>query len=87
MATDPEVREMGQRIRYVRLRRGITQMWLAERVEVSKQAMYAIEAGRSEAKARHVKRIAKALRVSADYLLGLKDEEISEERLSTYAVA
>jgi DNA-binding XRE family transcriptional regulator len=77
---DPELAAIGHRIRTVRNRRGITQLWLATRAEISKQAMYAIEVGRADAKATRIARIAKALRVSTDYLLGLKDEEIVDDR-------
>jgi transcriptional regulator with XRE-family HTH domain len=82
---DPE--GIGKRIRFVRERRGITQLWLAQRAGISKQGMYAIETGKADPRATRLAMIAKALRVSADYLLGLKDEEISEDRLAGVAVA
>lgn len=88
METDPEaVAAIGKRIRAVREHRGITQRWLADQVGVSKQAMNAIEAGRSEAKATRIATIARVLRVTADHLLGLKEDEISEHSFTALAVA
>jgi DNA-binding XRE family transcriptional regulator len=78
--TDRDGAEIGRRIKDVRQRRGITQMWLADKVGITKQAMYAIEAGKATPKAPHVARIARLLRVSSDYLLGLKDEQIVDDR-------
>ena len=74
-------RIIGQRIREVRQLRGISQQWLARRAGISKQAMYAIETGEVDPRATRIIDIAKALRVSTDYLLGVKDhEDLSEPR-------
>jgi transcriptional regulator with XRE-family HTH domain len=81
-----ETTGIGKRIRDVRQRRGITQMWLAKRAGITKQAMYAIEAGNVDPRATRVAKIAQALRVSTDYLLGIRDEEIVDDRRELYAV-
>ena len=77
---------IGKRIRSVRERRGITQKWLAERVGITKQSLYAIEKGDIDIRGSRVAAFAKALRVSADYLLGLKEEELSD-KIEALAVA
>jgi len=84
--TERDGAEIGRRIKDVRQRRGITQMWLAEKTGITKQAMYAIEAGKAVPKAPHVAKIARLLRVSSDYLLGLKDEKIVEDRQHVLAL-
>lgn len=78
---------IGSRIKEVRQRRGITQMWLAKRIGISKQGLYAIESGLADPRASRIADIARALRVSTDYLLGLKDEEELVDITENYAVA
>ena len=78
---------VGERIKEVRQRRGITQLWLAQRIGISKQGMYAIEAGHADPRSSRVAEIARALRVSTDYLLGLKDEEELLDSIEVCAVA
>jgi transcriptional regulator with XRE-family HTH domain len=70
-----EGESIGQRIKSVRERRGITQKWLAEQIRISKQAMWAIENGGGDIGGKRVAEFAKILRVSSDYLLGLKEDE------------
>jgi transcriptional regulator with XRE-family HTH domain len=77
---------IGKRIRYVREKRGITQKWLAERIGITKQAMYKIEKSNIDLRGSRIAEFAKVLRVSSDYLLGLKEEEISD-RIERLAVA
>jgi len=81
-----EGESIGKRIRSVRLRRGITQKWLAEKVGISKQAMYAIETGDSDLGGSRVAAFAKALRVSSDYLLGLKETEELSDNIEEFVV-
>jgi transcriptional regulator with XRE-family HTH domain len=67
------------------MRYGMSQAELARRVGISIQGMNLIEAGKTpDPAASRVREIARVLRVSADYLLGLKDD-IEKER--TPAVA
>jgi len=61
---------MGDRIRGVRARQRITQAGLAHRVGISPTAMNAIEGDEVDPRASRVLKIAEALGVSTDYLLG-----------------
>jgi len=78
---------LGKRIREVRRHRGISQQWLAQQAGLSKQALYAIETGEVDPRASRVAKIAKALRVTSDYLLGLKDTEELGDMVRPLAVA
>lgn len=72
---------LGARIRRARTRYGMSQAELARRVGISIQGMNLIEAGKTpDPAASRVREIARVLRVSADYLLGLKDD-IDKEQL------
>ena len=66
---------------------GISQQWLAQQAGLSKQALYAIETGEVDPRASRVAKIAKALRVTSDYLLGLKDTEELGDMVRPLAVA
>jgi transcriptional regulator with XRE-family HTH domain len=72
---------LGVRIRMHRVRLGWKQVDLAEKVGISTQAISLIEMGKTEPRANHIRKIADALGVSADYLLGRKDTW--NERLPT----
>lgn len=63
-----ELNNLGNRIRTVRQRRGITQEQLAEKVDISTNFMSLIENGRNMSVETLVK-IAEALGVTVDYLL------------------
>lgn len=63
-----------ERLRQVRQQRSLKQRELAELVHVSAQTIYDIESGRRRAHAELVAQLAQALRVSADYLLGISDD-------------
>jgi transcriptional regulator with XRE-family HTH domain len=64
------------RLAYVREKRGYTQAELADMVNLSSQQIYRYENAKTEPDAKIVARIARALRVSTDYLLGLTDSPI-----------
>jgi transcriptional regulator with XRE-family HTH domain len=67
---------IGARIRKARVKYGMSQAELARRIKVSLNAMNKIELGETpDPRASRIKAIADVLRVSADYLLGRKDEE------------
>lgn len=66
---------LGKRIRDVRLRYGMSQAELARRIGITPQAMNAIENESVDPRASRVAAIARILRVSSDYLLGLRDDE------------
>jgi transcriptional regulator with XRE-family HTH domain len=67
---------IGARIRKARVKYGMSQAELARRIKISLNAMNKIELGETpDPRASRIKAIADVLRVSADYLLGRKDEE------------
>jgi transcriptional regulator with XRE-family HTH domain len=66
----------GDRIRKARLNYGMSQAELARRSGISKNAMNEIETNKTlNPGALQVKAIARALRVRADYILGMDDDE------------
>ena len=66
---------LGSRVREVRERLGMTQEKLAQQVEIERNTLWYIEAGRTKhPRADQVAALAQALHVSADYLLGLTDD-------------
>ncbi len=62
---------LGQTIKELRMEKGITQPQLAEMVGVSKGMISIWENNINEPKATFIKKLAIALEVTADYLLGL----------------
>jgi transcriptional regulator with XRE-family HTH domain len=78
---------LGERIRRVRLRYGMSQAELARRIKVSLNTMNKIEAGETpDPRASRIKAIADVLGVSADFLLGREDED-SERTPTALALA
>jgi len=71
---------IGKRIKYLREKRGMSQTKLANLAKIGKSTLSEYEAGKANPTADVVKRIAKVLNVSADYLLGISDvyEQIDE---------
>ena len=70
---------LGKRIRHARIRYGMSQAELARRIGISTQGMNLIEADKTpDPAASRIREIARVLKVSADYLLSLKDEPESE---------
>ena len=70
---------LGDRIRKAREYCGMSQSELARRIKVSKQALYQMEGGKTEDPGvLKIKGIALALRVNANYLLGLSEDMQSE---------
>ncbi|MDE6441386.1 MAG: helix-turn-helix domain-containing protein [Clostridia bacterium] len=64
---------LGTRIKELRIERGLTQPQLAKMVGVSNAVISFWENNINEPKASYVKKLAKCLNVSTDYLLGLSD--------------
>lgn len=62
-------KEIGSRIKGIRKERGITQEQLAEYADVSVDFIGLVETGRSSLKVPTLAKIAKALNISADYLI------------------
>ena len=70
---------LGDRVRKARERYGMSQAELSRRVDISKNAMNLIETNKTTAPAASiVKGIADVLRVTTDYLLGRKEDDIRE---------
>lgn len=65
---------IGETIKELRTERGISQNALARQIGVSQKAIDYWERGINEPKASYVSALAQFFGVSADFLLGLKDE-------------
>lgn len=61
--------EIGMRIRIVRKERGYTREQLAEYADMSSNFLGAVETGKKSMKVQNLAKIAKALDVTADYLI------------------
>lgn len=80
------VKDIGQRIAELRRERGLKQEELAELATLSRISIARYEAGKIEPGAKALGRIADALEVPADFLLGRNEEmqqEISEKVLGS----
>ena len=80
------VKDIGQRIAELRRERGLKQEELAELATLSRISIARYEAGKIEPGAKALGRIAEALEVPADFLLGRNDDtrnEISEKLLKS----
>lgn len=66
---------LGEKIKDLRLEKGLTQPQLAKLIGVSNGIISIWENNINEPKATYIKRLAKTFHVSSDYLLGLKDSE------------
>lgn len=73
-----DVSKLGERLRQIRKRIGMTQAELASRSMVSQQTISKLESGRARSTTELVK-IARALNVTADYLYGAESEEFVGE--------
>ena len=69
---------MGDRIRMHRARLHLSQTDLAKLIGISLTSMSAIERGDTDPRASRIKKLAEILGVSADYLLGHREEDDSE---------
>lgn len=73
---------IGKRIQLLREMIGMTQKELADKIQISYSVMNRIESGERPARDEEIKRIAKALDVSTDYLLGLTDVKNPTDKIS-----
>jgi len=71
---DDKSETIGQRIAKIRKIKGISQQILADKIGINRYLVSDYELGRARIYDEMVKRFAIALKVSADYLLGLKDD-------------
>ncbi|MEP7286960.1 MAG: helix-turn-helix transcriptional regulator [Chloroflexota bacterium] len=75
----------GERLRQLRESHGLTQQQLAERLLMNINQIHRYENGTADPSAFQLKRIAKELQVTSDYLLGLvdaTDEHLQESTLT-----
>lgn len=66
---------LGERIKQARVDAGLTQQQLGDIVNVNKSTIAGYESGNREPDALKIIKIAKALNVTGDYLLGIDDEQ------------
>jgi transcriptional regulator with XRE-family HTH domain len=76
----PEFNTPGPRIKRVRIKRGLSQADLADLVGVSREAIAAYESGRIRLLDDMIARLAVALSVTSDELLGLKVSPLEDDR-------
>ncbi|MCQ6530528.1 helix-turn-helix domain-containing protein [Bacillus mycoides] len=74
----------GQRLKALRLEKGMTQQQLADVLEIEKSNISRFESGKQSPSSENTVKMAKLFNVSVDYLLGLSahktlDKETSEE--------
>jgi transcriptional regulator with XRE-family HTH domain len=70
---------IGVRVKRLRIERGLTQMELAERADISQAVISRLEADvRRNVNADVLKALAKALGCTTDYLVGMHEDEESE---------
>jgi transcriptional regulator with XRE-family HTH domain len=67
----PDSQELGKRIAAIRKKRGITQVQLAQIIGIGQTLISSYEVGRISLSAEMLFRLAKALKVSADEILGV----------------
>jgi transcriptional regulator with XRE-family HTH domain len=67
----------GLRLKKIISDRGIKQTWLADRAGLNRVTLARIIGGVSEPHVDTIRRLARALGVTSDYLLGLSEEEAS----------
>jgi len=75
---DAVMEEIGERIARLRKARGMTQAELAQQIEVSQNVISNYEAGTVRLSADMAIKLAKALKVSTDELLGVKNSSENE---------
>lgn len=63
------------RIKELRKRRGLTQIELADRLEITQGSLSAWETGRSLISAENLKKLAEVLQCSTDEILGIEEQE------------
>lgn len=68
----------GDRLRKLRERRGLSQRELSRRCDLGETSVYRFEHNLVEPAADAVARLARELRVSMDYLMGLSDKETGQ---------
>ncbi|MBQ9081372.1 MAG: helix-turn-helix transcriptional regulator [Clostridia bacterium] len=62
------------RLKEIRIEKGFTQKQLAAAIKTTDDSIYSWEKGRSQPSIEMLRNLCKELDISADYLLGLKDD-------------
>lgn len=76
MSTDPNINIMlGAKIKKIRNDQKITREALSEMIDISSRFMADVESGKVGVSLATLKKLCKVLGVSADYLLGITDDE------------
>lgn len=69
----------GDRLREMRLQKGLTQEQLAQQIGVAKSTLTGYEKGNREPDVFKIKRILEVLEVDSDYLLGISRNPVKED--------
>lgn len=75
---------LGQRLRKVREEQGYTREQLAELLDLSPRFLADVELGESGLSITSLRTVCARLHVSADFLLGLQDEELSSPKIGAF---
>lgn len=68
---------IGERLRNARIKKGYSQRALSMALNIGENEVYRYEKGKTNPSSEALEKIAKALEVSADYLLGLTDDPVA----------
>ena len=79
--------ELGEKIKALRKRHGLSQEELAERVEINSTHLSRLETGKYQPSIDVLKRLAESLEVSTDYLLSADAEERAEVHIRNKPLA
>ena len=71
----------GERVKKIRLEKGLTQKELAEKCKIDPANLRKYESGRQNPKIETIEKISKVLQVSIQYLLGWSDEKQQEKKI------
>ena len=69
------MKNFNEQFRQMRKEKGLTQKKIAELLNTTDDTIFSWEKGRSEPSIEYIKKICCIFEVSADYLLGLEDED------------
>lgn len=73
-----------QRLKEIRKQNRLTQKDLAEKLQTTDDSIFSWEKGRSEPNIEYIQKLCCVLKVSADYLLGLENEDGTKTYNNTY---
>lgn len=80
MSTNPDINiTLGSRLKKIRTQKKITREELAEKIDVSSRFLADVEIGKVGISLSTLNNLCKALNVSSDYLIGIKNDETTHE--------